>query len=228
MGVDLFRFNKSIKAVFAGVFACFVFTNPLLNIVGYIGAVSVGQFNYVEWMLTKSLLLAIIGVFAWTASLWTTNNAELYCNSLYTGPILASYGKFVERKKLVLWAGIIGTIIGSLAFYQIFFATFITALGAAAPPLAGPLIADYFIIKKRNYIIENYDKEPDYRKSGIISFLVGAVLGIVFQYWIPLPYGLPSGLFAMVITIIVYVLIYKHTEDYEYDKELYKSQDIAF
>lgn len=228
MGVDLFRFNKSVKAVFAGVFACFIFTNPLLNIVGYVGAVSVGQFNYVEWMLTKSLLLAIIGVFAWTASLWTTNNAELYCNSLYTGPILASYGKFVERKKLVLWAGIIGTIIGSLAFYQIFFATFITALGAAAPPLAGPLIADYFIIKKRDYIIENYDKEPDYRKSGIISFLIGAILGIVFQYWIPLPYGLPSGLFAMVITIIVYVLIYKHTEDYEYDKELYKSKDIAF
>ena len=69
MGVDLFRFNKSVKAVIAGVVACFILTNPLLNIVGYIGAVSVGQFNYVEWMLTKSALLAIIGVIAWTASL---------------------------------------------------------------------------------------------------------------------------------------------------------------
>ena len=98
MGVDLFRFNKSVKAVIAGVVACFILTNPLLNIVGYIGAVSVGQFNYVEWMLTKSALLAIIGVIAWTASLWTTNNAELYCNSLYTGPVLSSINLNINRK----------------------------------------------------------------------------------------------------------------------------------
>lgn len=226
MGVDLFRFNKSVKAVFAGVFACFIFTNPLLNIVGYIGAISVGQFNYVEWMLTKNLLLAVIGVFAWTASLWTTNNAELYCNSLYTGPVLASYGKYIQRRKLVLWAGIIGTILGSLAFYQIFFADFITVLGAAAPPLAGPLIADYYFIKKQNYIIENYNDEPIYRTSGVVSFIIGAILGLVFQYVLPLPYGLPSGLFALVITVFIYVLIYKHTKDYEYDRELYKSKGI--
>ena len=207
MGVDLFRFNKSIGAVIAGVLACFIFTNPLLNIVGYIGAVSVGQFNYVEWMLTKSILLAIIGVIAWTASLWTTNNAELYCNSLYTGPVLSSYGINLNRKTLVLIAGILGTILGSLAFYQIFFADFITILGTFAPPLAGPIIADYYLIKKQNYNLENLDKEPDYHMAGVISFVIGAVLGFAFQYFLPLPFGLPSGLVALIITIIIYPVI---------------------
>jgi len=220
MGVDLFRFNKNIPAVFWGAAACFIFTNPLLNLVGYVGAVSVGQFNYVEWMLTKSLLLAIIGVVAWTASLWTTNNAELYCNSLYTGPVLASYGKNVQRRKLVLIAGIVGTILGSLAFYQIFFADFITVLGAAAPPLVGPILADYFIIKKQKYDIEAFDKQPPYRVTGVITFLIGAVLGLIFQYWLPLPYGLPSGVIAMIITMILYAVLYKFTKDAEFDRKM--------
>ena len=209
MGVDLFRFNKSVKAVIAGVVACFILTNPLLNIVGYIGAVSVGQFNYVEWMLTKSALLAIIGVIAWTASLWTTNNAELYCNSLYTGPVLSSINLNINRKKLVLIAGIVGTVLGSFAFYQMFFASFITILGTFAPPLAGPLIADYYIIKKGKYDIAKFNSEPDYRMAGVISFVIGALLGFIFQYYLPLPFDLPSGLVALVITIIIYPIFYK-------------------
>lgn len=211
MGVDLFRFNKTIKAVIFGVLACFILTNPLLNIVGYIGAVSVGQFNYVEWMLSKSFIFAIIGVLAWTASLWTTNNAELYCNSLYTGPVLSSFGKVIDRKKLVLIAGIIGTILGSLAFYQILFADFITILCAGAPPLAGPLLADYYILRKQQYNIEEFDKQPNFRLAGIISFIIGAIFGIVFQYFVTLPYGLPSGLVALIITIVIYPIIYKIT-----------------
>ncbi|MCD8212463.1 MAG: cytosine permease [Campylobacter sp.] len=210
MGVDLFRFNKSVKAVIAGVLACFIFTNPLLNIVGYIGAVSVGQFNYVEWMLTKSLLLAVVGVIAWTASLWTTNNAELYCNSLYTGPVLSSYGINLSRKTLVLIAGVLGTILGSLAFYQIFFADFITILGTFAPPLAGPIIADYYLVKKQNYDLENLNKEPDYHMAGILSFVIGAILGFVFQYFLPLPFGLPSGLIELIITIEIYTIFKKN------------------
>lgn len=212
MGVDLFRFNKSVPAVFAGAAACFIFTNPLLNLVGYVGAVSVGQFNYVEWMLTKSIFLALIGVLAWTTSLWTTNNAELYCNSLYMGPAFATYGKLINRRKIVLVAGILGTILGALAFYQILFAQFITILGAAAPPLASPLIADFFIVKKRQYDIGAYNSQSDYKKGGIISCLVGAFSGLLFQYFVSLPLGLPSGLVAMLIAFIVYLALVRRNE----------------
>jgi cytosine permease len=225
MGVDLFRFNRSAGAVLAGAAACFIFTNPLLNIVGYIGAVSVGQFNYVEWMLEKNMLLALVGVLAWTTSLWTTNNAELYCNALYTGPVFWSYGRLIERKTLVLWAGVLGTLLGSLAFYQIFFADFITVLGAAAPPLAGPLIADYYFVKKGRYIAENLENEPAVRMTGVLSFLAGGSLGLFFQYGVPLPYGLPSGLFALAATIFLYVLLYRRTPDAAYDSALFTAAD---
>lgn len=223
MGVDFFRFNKNVAGVIAGAVACFILTNPLLNIVGYIGAVQVGQFNYVDWMVQKGVLLAIIGVIAWTTSLWTTNNAELYCNSLYAGPVISSFRKTVKRENIVLFTGILGTIIGSMAFYEMFFADFITILGAAFLPLAGPIIADYYIVKRRNYNVEQVNHQPKYRLAGVITFSIGAILGLIFQYVLPLPFGLPSGIVALLITIIIYPLIYNVT-DKKYDHELNSSK----
>lgn len=220
MGVDLFRFNKNVKAVFLCAAACFIFTNPLLNLVGYIGAVQVGQYNYVAWMAGVSGLFALIGVIAWTASLWTTNNAELYCNALYVGPILDTFNVKVNRKKIVIIAGIIGTILGAAAFYQLFFADFINVLGAAAPPLAAPLLADFFVIGKHKYQAKTLNEQPKYRVAGIVSFTVGATLGLLFQYVWTLPLGLPSGIFAMVIAFFVYIVIYPYTNDKKFDQQM--------
>ncbi len=149
MGVDMFRFNKSVKAVWLCAAACFVMTNPILNFVGYIGVVVNGEFNYVFWMLGAGIVLAILGVVVWTTALWTTDNSELYCNSMYTGPALDVFGVKAQRKTIVIVIGVLGTILGAAAFYQLFFADFINALGAIAPPLAAPILADFFVVGKR-------------------------------------------------------------------------------
>lgn len=222
MGVDLFRFNKSVKAVFGCAAACFILTNPILNIVGYIGTVHIGDFNYVLWMLGVNIVVAILGVVVWTTALWTTDNSELYCNALYTGPSLNSFGIHVSRKKLVIIAGTIGTILGAFAFYQLFFAKFIDILGSMAPPLCAPILADYFIIgrSKDKYNMALLNRHPNIRWAGVISFLIGAVLGFLFQYVVPLPLDLPSGLVAMFISFIVYIVIYKITPDAKTDDKL--------
>lgn len=222
MGVDLFRFNKSVKAVWICAAACFILTNPILNIVGYIGAVHINDFNYVHWMLGVNILVAIIGVVVWTTALWTTDNSELYCNALYTGPSLNAFGSHAARKKLVIIAGVIGTILGSLAFYQLFFESFINVLGSMAPPLCAPILADYFVIgrQKKKYEKDILNRHPAVRWAGVISFVIGAICGFVFQYKIALPLDLPSGLVAMVISFIVYIVIYRFTPDAKVDDEL--------
>lgn len=80
----------------------FILTNPILNIVGYIGTVYIGNFNYVLWMLGVNFIVAILGVVVWTTALWTTDNSELYCNALYTGPSLNAFGINVSRKNWLL------------------------------------------------------------------------------------------------------------------------------
>ena len=220
MGVDMFRFNKSVKAVWLCAASCFIFTNPLLNIVGYIGSVSVGQYNYVAWMMGLNVVFAFIGVFAWTTSLWTTDNSELYCNSLYTGPILDAVGIKANRKILVAICGILGTILGAIGFYQIFFANFINTLGAMAPPLCAPILADYYLIGHKKYDHKLLHKQPRWRWAGIVSFIVGAALGYIFQYVTTLPYNLPAGLFAMIVSLFVYYIIYRFTPDKKEDEKL--------
>ena len=92
-----------------------------------------------------------------------------------------------------------------------------------APPLCAPILADYFVIGRKNkdkYNMELLNKHPNFRWAGVISFVVGAILGFVFQYKITLPLDLPSGLVAMVISFIVYIAIYKMTPDAAVDEKL--------
>ena len=158
-------------------------------------------------------------VATWTTSLWTTDNSELYCNALYVGPILDSVGVRTNRKVIVAICGALGTFLGSIGFYQIFFATFINTLGAIAPPLCAPILADYYMIGKRKYDTRLLEKQPNVRTAGIISFVIGAFLGYMFQYQWSVPFGLPSGLLAMVISFFIYILIYKISGDSKADKK---------
>ena len=207
MGVDLFRFNRNARAVWLGSAACFRLTNPLLNIVGYIGTVTVGEYNYVSWMLEKSFLLALVGALTWTLSLWTTNDAELYCNALYTGPVLHSCGIRAGKRQLVLVAGLLGTVLGALGFYQMFFAQFINYLGIMAPPLAGPLLADFYIRHKGRYDVRELDRQPAFNRAGVGAALVGMALGLGLELnrWLP---DWPNGLVALLATVLVYLLLH--------------------
>ena len=213
MGADLFRFNKNITAVWWCAAACFIFTNPILNIVGYIGAVQTGDFNYVMYMLGVSIPVAILGVIVWTSALWTTDNGELYCNALYTGPVLRSYGFHVSRRQAVIVVGVLGTILGSLAFYQLFFADFINILGVMGPPIASPILADYFVFGRKKYAAEALPHQPAVRFAGLISFAVGAVVALYFSYGGGLPGQFPSGVFAMIVSFVVYVALYRLLPD---------------
>lgn len=224
MGVDMFRFNKSVKAVWLCAASCFIFTNPLLNLVGYVGNVAVDQYNYVAWMMGFSMILALIGVFAWTTSLWTTDNSELYCNSLYTRNILNSLGvKSINRVRLVVICGILGTVLGSLGFYQIFFATFINYLGALAPPICAPILADYYLIGRKKYNAEFLERQPAWRFAGVFSFVIGATSGFIFTNYVQLPGNVPQGLVAMLISFICYYILYNITWDKRADKALLES-----
>lgn len=207
MGADIMRFTRSVKAVVICAAACFILTNPLLNVVGYVGSITTGDSNFVNWMYEKGLLLAIVGVLVWTTSLWTTNNSELYSNSLYAGPALDAAGAKVRRTTLVLIAGIVGTVLGSLGFYQLFFADFITILGAAFVPLAAPIIVDFFIIHRGRYGADAYRRQPSVKWPGVLSFLIGATGGLVFQYVLPLPGGFSAAIAGLLLAVVAHLLL---------------------
>ncbi len=208
MGADIMRFAKHTKAVVIGAAAAFILTNPLLNVVGYVGSIATGDSNFVNWMYTKGIFLTIVGVIVWTTSLWTTENSELYSNSLYVGPVLRGFNFNVRRATLVLVVGVVGTVLGSLGFYQLFFNDFITVLGAAFVPLVAPIIADYFLLRRGAFTPDSHAKQPALRWNAIISFVVGGTAGLLFQYVWPLPNDFSSSLAALVIAFIVHIVLH--------------------
>lgn len=209
MGVDIFRYAKVPLHVMIGAAACFVLTNPLLNLIGYAGSIATGDANFIAWMVTKGAVLTAMGVALWVLSLWTTNMSELYCNALYVGPAAESAGFRIPRGRIVIVVGTIGTIMGAMGFYSYFFGDFITLLGAAFVPLAGPVLADFYVVRRREYYTANPNDMPPVRWPAVISFLVGAFLGIVFQYWYKLPLDFPSGLAALIVTFGLHIVLSK-------------------
>ena len=208
MGADIMRFAKNGRAVVIGAAAAFILTNPLLNVVGYIGSIATGDSNFVNWMYTQGIVLTVIGVVVWTTSLWTTENSEIYSNSLYTGPVLHSFGIKARRSTLVLIVGGVGTVLGALAFYQLFFNDFITVLGAAFVPLVSPIIADYFLLRRGAFTPTSHQEQPAVRWFAVISFVVGGSCGLIFQYVQPLPGDFSASLAALVIAFVVHVVLH--------------------
>ena len=207
MGVDIFRYAKRTSHVFIGAMACFVLTNPLLNVVGYLGAITTGDANFITWMVQNGLVLTVMGVTLWVVALWTTNMSELYCNALYIGPSAESMGIKLPRGKIVITMGAIGSVLGALGFYSYFFSDFITILGAAFVPLAGPILADFYIIRRSEYATANPNDMPPVRWPAIISFIVGAIMGVLFQYKISIPFDFPAGLAALIITFVLHIVL---------------------
>lgn len=207
MGVDIMRYAKRPFHVFIGVFGCFILTNPLLNIIGYNSAIATGEANFVAWMAERGLFVALIGVVLWLLALWTTNMTELYCNALYVGPVAESVGVRLPRGRIVIVVGSLGTVIGALGFYTYFFADFITVLGAAFIPLAGPILADFFVVRRNEYKTGDPNQMPAVRWPALISFIIGAILGITFQYFLPLPFDFPAGLAALIVTFVLHILL---------------------
>jgi len=210
MGADLYRFNKNSRAVLICGASCFLITNPVLHAVGYVGEVTIGNFNYFTWIFQFGGVFAFLAVITWTISLWTTNNAELYCHTIYTSSVIkAITGITAKRSKVLLTMGFLAAIAGSFGLYQMLYVNFLTALGSIAPTVAGPIIADYYLCRKEKYKPKLIDKHPAFRSCGMISLIIGGALAYIFQYHTGAPFGLPSGILALLITMAIYVTLYK-------------------
>lgn len=204
MAVDLFRYAGRATHVLIGAGACFILVNPLLNLIGYVGSIATGDANFIAWMVSKGVLFTLLGVIVWVLALWTTDMSVLYCDALYAGSAAHLLGWHWARRTIVIVLGTVGTILGAGGFTT-YFTDFITVLGAAVIPMAGPLLADFYLVRRREYAQRSPDDLPAVRLPGLLSFLAGAALGIVFQYWVHLPLDLPAGIVALVITFALHL-----------------------
>lgn len=112
---------------------------------------------------------------------WTTND-----NNLYNGALAFANTIKMGKKKITIIMGLIGAVLASMTALGVFgadpFMNFLNMLGRYLPPIAGILIADFYILKPFLEGIKKYKKRYTFGPGteyslinwvGIISWIIG-------------------------------------------------------
>ncbi|MBU3134436.1 cytosine permease [Clostridium gasigenes] len=163
-------------------------------ICGALAAIAVNNSDLPAVLLSMGLLIP--SIILMTTNIFTTNAANLYSNSLNL-----SNSFNMDRKKMIIILLVIAALGTLTRPYEIgAFFTFLELLGNVIPPLAGIIIADYFIINKGKYDSLNNAKFQKWNILAFATWLISLVLSFA------IPFGLPA-LTSLISSIIIFPIL---------------------
>lgn len=193
---DISRFAKSSKDSWIAMSIGMLIANGFIVFAGAVTALAMGTGDLPAAMLT--LGLGIPAILILIAAQWTSNDSNLYSASIsFTNTNIIK----TNRSTVVVIIGILGTILGALGIAD-YFVGFLSTLGVLIPPIAGVIIADYFILKSPNYNFEGQKAFVNVNWISITAWILGVISGFVITW------GIPS-LNAILIALIIQVLLTK-------------------
>lgn len=214
ISADYCRFAKSrgdvVKSSIVGVIPAGLF----MLLTGALMSIVTGEYDICE--ILASLGVPFIGLVALVLATWTTNVTNAYSGGLALSNLLG-----FDESKFKITTGIAGGIGTLLAAFGLLnaFQGFLSLMSGLIPPLAGVLIAAYWIVGKGKK--ENFKMRPGFSAPGVISFLVGAVLACItggtFANFPGLVAALPflntpffvGPVNGIIVSLVLYVLLSK-------------------
>ena len=190
------RFAKKAWVAIAIPFIVMIIAQWFLQIIGSAGGIVSGQFDFTTYMRLQGVFIAALGLIGMSMALWTTGDANLYLPVIQTSSILRK-----PQKVMTVICGILGTVVG-LVIYQ-HFIQFIDYLAVLLPPLIGPVIAHFYIVKKCKFNVDKLDDQPKWNIAALLAYLVGASS----KWWLVQDL-LVSSLAGLLVSIIAYLVIY--------------------
>jgi len=159
---------------------------------------------------------------------WTTND-----NNLYNGALAFANTVRMKKSHITIIMGFIGAILASLTASGVFgadpFIGFLSQLGRFLPPIAGVLIADFFIFRpyvkgirdpKQRYVFGPGTSYSRYNLAGLVAWIAGGWLCV----YIPGIVALNSILLGFVVYLVLSALC--HTAGVRYEVgEYVEAQD---
>ncbi|GIN41818.1 cytosine permease [Heyndrickxia oleronia] len=114
-----------------------------------------------------------------------------------------------KEKMAVGIAGTVGTLLAVVGILN-YFTPIMSILSAMIPPVAGVMIASYWIMNKGN--MNNWRQVEGVNRLGVFSWLVGAVIAsipVVFSLFPSLPQVPNQPLTGIIISFVIYYLGYR-------------------
>lgn len=186
---DFTRFAKTPKISVSTTVMAFFIGNSLMFFFGAVGAAFYQQSDISDVMFKQGMIVWAIIVLG--LNIWTTNDNAIYGSGLGFANITK-----MPKKVFVLINGVIGT--GLSYFLYNNFVEWLNFLNILIPSVGGVLLADFFLVHKRQYLNMDKHKFCSIRWSAIIAWGLGAlasftlpgiaslnsVLVSMFSYWL--------------------------------------------
>ena len=190
------RFARNAWVAIAIPFIVLVATQIFLQVIGAMGGIVSGSFDFSAYLRSAGPVIAMIGLIAMSLALWTTGDTNLYLPSVQT----ASVFRLPKRVTIVV-CGTLGTILG-LGIYQ-HFMSWIEQIANVVPPLIGPVIVDYYVFNGRRYDTRLLDRLPAWNPVAVAAVAAGIVAAYGFT-----PPWIASGLFGLLVSMAAYFVLF--------------------
>ncbi len=214
ISADYCRFAKSrvdvIKSSIVGVIPAGLF----MLLIGALMSIVTGQYDIS--IILASLGVPFVGLIALVLATWTTNVTNAYSGGLALSNLL---GLDESKSRLTTAiAGGVGTLLAAFGLLNAF-QGFLSLMSGLLPPLAGVIIAEYWISKKGKK--ENFHMRDGIAPAGMIAFLIGALFAcitggtfanfpglIALAPWLNAPFfvGPVNGI---ILSLLLYVILEK-------------------
>jgi cytosine permease len=174
----------------------------LIMSLGAATAIVSNQYDITQILI--SLGLPALGLLVLIFATWSTNVVNAYSGGIAVSNMLGlNESKFKITTGI---AGLAGTIMGATGI-MMRFSGFLSILSAFIPPVAGVIIADYWIVHKGRK--ENFHLREGINTAGIIAFAVGAVAA----YTSSLIGFFIAPVNGIVLSMVLYVILTKIIPD---------------
>lgn len=200
---DMTRFNRTVGDVVKQTLVGITLGEYAIGLAGVLLAHAVKTAE-ITTIVTSSV--GWIGILVIIAGTIKINDWNLYSSGLGVVNFVATvFGRQVHRGAVTALIGVAGSVLAAVGILGSF-TSFLIVLGSAFPPIAGIMVAEYFVVRRWRGDLEAARATgdvpataPDWVPATLLIWLAAALVGLFFDI------GLPS-INSLVIAFVLYVV----------------------
>ncbi|MDR1638100.1 MAG: cytosine permease [Clostridiales bacterium] len=199
ISADFSRYAKNRKDVIKSTVLGVLPSGLVVLVIGAICSVVAGEYDISQ--VFSSLGLPAIGLIGLILATWTTNVSNAYSGGIAVSNVLG-FGES-RFKSTTAIAGGLGTILAAVGIMDKFQA-FLGVITSFVPPVAGVMIAAYWIVGKGKR--ENFAPTPGVNMAGMLAFAAGVAVAYITANVFPFFVAPINGI---VVSMAAYVCLVK-------------------
>jgi cytosine permease len=178
---DMTRFNRTSADVVKQTLISVTLGEYVIGMIGVLLAHAARTSDVTGIIVSSS---GLVGTLVLATAIVKINDWNLYSSSLgLVNSIDVLFGRTAGRVVVTLVLGVLGTLLSAIGIVD-GFQGFLTAIGVLAPPVAGVLIAEYFVVRECRPVFDTSRRDGtipatsrDWVPLALASWLVGSAVG---------------------------------------------------